>query len=250
MADSPNLRLLNLLEVIAMADRRVTAADLASHTSLPKPTIHRLLKTMQNAGFLEKQGQYVSVANRAVTMASHLNSKHHGNIIRHQVMRHLASKSGETINYVVPSDRGMSYVDRVETDWHFRVMLPIGTEVPFHCTASGKTFLASLRRSQTEAMLRHMHLDQRTNQTITDQQTLFQELKTIRKQGYSIDNEELYDNMLAIAVPVVNAKGAYCGALAIHGPKDRFGYDNALDLLPDLQEAAKDISDVLFKAER
>lgn len=250
MADSPNLRLLNLLEVIAMADRHLTAADLANHTSLPKPTIHRLLKTMQNAGFLEKQGQYISVANRAVKMASNLNNKHHGNIVRHQVMRYLASKSGETINFVVPTERGMSYVDRVETDWHFRVMLPIGTEVPFHCTASGKTFLASLRRSKTEAMLRHLHLDQKTNQTITDPQTLFQELKKIRQQGFSIDNEELYDNMLAIAVPVVNTKGAYCGALAIHGPKSRFGYDNALALLPDLQEAAKDISDVIFEAEQ
>ena len=36
------------------------------------------------------------------------------------------------------------FADRVETDWPFRVLLPVGTHVPFHCTASGKTYLASL----------------------------------------------------------------------------------------------------------
>ena len=47
----------------------------------------------------------------------------------------------------------MNYIDRVETNWAFRVALPIGTQMPFHCTASGKLFMASLPAARRRAFL-------------------------------------------------------------------------------------------------
>ena len=140
----------------------------------------------------------------------------------------------------------MNYTDRVETDWHFRVMLPIGTYVPFYCTASGKTFLASLRKSQIQSLTSSMNLKTYTSNTITDHEALIKQVKLVRKQGYAIDDEELYDDMLAIAVPVHTATGHYCGAIAIHGPKSRFSLERALSFLPDLKAASQDISKALF----
>ena len=59
-------------------------------------------------------------------------------------MNALSSKIGETINLVVPDRLNMIYLDRVETNWPLRIQLPIGTQVPFHCTASGKLYLSTL----------------------------------------------------------------------------------------------------------
>ncbi len=42
-----------------------------------------------------------------------------------------------TCNIATPDRDGMVYIDRVETKWPLRIQLPIGTTVPFHCTASG-----------------------------------------------------------------------------------------------------------------
>ena len=70
------------------------------------------------------------------------NSRDH--MARRQILLNIANKVKETVNFVVPEASGMNYIDRVETDWAFRIQLPIGTNVPFHCTASGKCFLASL----------------------------------------------------------------------------------------------------------
>ena len=245
-ATSPNLRLLFLLEEIANAARPMSVAELSTLLDLPKPSTHRLVKTLLQEGFLEKQGKQLVVAKRSITMASNLTLKNPGNMVRHQILESLARDSKETINFVVPTDSGMTYSDRVETDWHFRVMLPIGTYVPFYCTASGKTFLASLRKTQLERLADNINFVSYTNQTITNKQDLLEAVRQVRRQGYAVDNEELYDGMLAIAAPVQNLSGHYCGAIAIHGPKSRCPVERAMTFLPALQQASKDISYALF----
>lgn len=243
---TPNLRLLLMLEEVANAARPLSVAELSEILNLPKPTTHRLVKTLLSEGFLEKHCQKIVIAKRSNIMASNLILKNPGNMVRHQILESLARLSKETINFVVPTDNGMTYSDRVETDWHFRVMLPIGTYVPFYCTASGKSFLASLRKSQLERLVGNLTLTPHTNKTITDKDELLRAVKQVRKQGYSIDNEELYTDMLAIAVPVTNPSGHYCGAIAIHGPKSRFPLERAMGFLGDLKQASQDISTALF----
>ena len=245
-ATTPNLRLLLLLEELSNASRPLSVAELTEMLDLPKPSAHRLVKTLLSEGFLEKQGQQIVIAKRSVVMANNLMLKNPANIVRHQILESLARASKETINFVVPTENGMTYSDRVETDWHFRVMLPVGTFVPFYCTASGKTFLASLRKSQLQGLVKAISLKPFTNNTINNEQDLLASIKQVRKQGYAIDDEELYDDMLAIAVPVHAASGHYCGAIAIHGPKSRFPKDKALTFLPALQQASQDISAAVF----
>ena len=243
---SPNMRMLYVLEAIANAQNPPSVAELSKQLQMPKPSMHRLIKTLLLEGYLEKQGQQLTIAKRTVAMASNLTLKNPGNVIRHHIMRNLATKTQETINFVVPTETGMTYADRIETGWHFRVMLPVGSDVPYYCTASGKTYLASLRKSQLVRLIDHLSLEGRTAHTITDKAKLVDSIKQVRKNGYALDDEELYDNMLAVAVPVYTPHNHYCGALAVHGPKTRFHFERALSFLPDLKQAADDIAHALF----
>ena len=130
----------------------------------------------------------------------------------------------------------MFYLDRVETDWPFRVQLPVGTNVPFHCTASGKTFMASLPKSSRETFVKNLALERHSKNTITEAQQLLDQLAEIRRLGYALDDQEFFDDMIAIAVPVRDGGGRFLAALAIHGPIQRFTLDNAVtrrDLLVD-----------------
>ena len=244
---TPNLRMLLLLEAIGNSTKALTIAELATILELPKPTTHRLVKTLLREGFLEKHGLQLAIAKRTAILASNLSLKHPSNVARHHILQSLARASKETVNFVIPTEKGMTYSDRVETDWHFRVMLPIGTYVPFYCTASGKTFLASLRKQPLEKLIENITFDRHTSHTITDKQTLLAEIKKVRKQGYAIDDEEFYHDMLAIAVPVYDQTGHYVGALAIHGPKSRFSQEKALRMLGALKQAGDDLGDVLFE---
>ena len=89
----------------------------------------------------------------------------------------------------------MRYIDRVETGWAFRIQLPIGTLVPFHCTASGKTYIASMPPRERRKFVSALTLDRHTNRTHTDPQALLDEVAEIARQGYAIDDEEMMDGM-------------------------------------------------------
>ena len=111
---------------------------------------------MEQEGVLAREpgSRRLRPGRRARNLASGVLSTASAPIARHQILKDLAEQTGETVNLVAPRELGMFYVDRVETNWLFRVQLPIGTHVPFHCTASGKTFLSSLppdQRSQVRS---------------------------------------------------------------------------------------------------
>ena len=141
-----NLRTLLILEVLGQSDRPLSPTEINHEIGLPKQTIHRLCTKLEQEGFLarETDGKKLRPTRRARLMASGILHSSRDHIARHQVMQRVAEDVGETVNFVVPDSGGMIYIDRIETDWPFRVQLPVGTHVPFHCTASGKTFLASL----------------------------------------------------------------------------------------------------------
>ena len=141
-----SLRTLRILEVIAQSETALTPTEINARLGLPKQTAHRLCARLVAEGYIAyvPGGKRLRPARRLRVLAGGLMSASQVHIARHQILEDVARQVGETVNFVVPEERGMSYLDRVETDWAFRVQLPIGTHVPFHCTASGKTYLASL----------------------------------------------------------------------------------------------------------
>ena len=243
-----NLRTLLILEVLGTNDRAMTATEINEVIGLPKQTVHRLCTTLEENGFITRLGETkkYQASRRLRELGSGLLHSSRNHIVRRQILQNLANNVGETVNYVIPEDDGMRYLDRVETDWAFRIQLPIGTNVPFHCTASGKCFLASLPAKQRLIMAQNINYEQRTNHTHTTPETLLQELKEVRKLGYSLDREEFLDGMIAIAVPMTDANGRFVSAIAMHGPTQRLSIDLLVSQVDMVQDAAKRLSNVLF----
>jgi DNA-binding IclR family transcriptional regulator len=242
-----NLRTLLILEVIGTADQPMTPTEINQSIGLPKQTIHRLCATLVEEGFLvyEPNGKRLRAARRARALGAGLLHSSRDHILRRQILVDLALKTGETINYVVPEDSGMSYLDRVETGWAFRVQLPIGSNVPFHCTASGKTFLASLDTRKRKAFARGLALERKTPRTITDPDALLKELAAVSRDGFAIDNEEFMDGMVAIAVPVMDDAGRFLAAIACHGPNVRLSLDTLRGFLGEFNIAVERMRGVL-----
>ena len=244
-----NLRTLLILEILGTSDQAMTATQINDQIGLPKQTVHRLCATLEENGFLTRHGnsKKYQVARRLRDLGSGLLHNSRDHVARHQILKEVADNVGETVNYAVPGNSGMNYLDRVETDWPFRIQLPIGTSVPFHCTASGKTFLASLAPRKRETLVASLTLDKMTHHTHVDRERLHDELQRIRNQGYALDQEEFLEGMVAIAVPVVDPDGRYVASLAYHGPTQRMSLPEAIDRKDILQNAAVKLSRVLFQ---
>ena len=245
-----NLRTLLILETLGENDQSMTATEIGQQIGLPKQTVHRLCVTLEREGFLTRQGQsrrYLP-ARRLRDLGAGLlfNSRLH--IARRQILLDVAREVRETVNFVVPEDEGMSYLDRVETEWPFRIQLPIGSHVPFHCTASGKCFLASLAPAARRKLVESLKMDKLTPATLTDPSDLLEDLARIAKRGYSLDDQEFLEGMVAIAVPIRDDKGRFAAALAFHGPTQRISIEDAIARKSILVDAALRLRDALFSA--
>ena len=160
------------------------------------------------------------------------------------VMKSLAEDVGETCNLAAPGRYGMVYLDRVETHWPLRIQLPVGTQVPFHCTASGKMYLSSLRKDKLERLLRSLNLEARTSRSLTDPAELVRELAITRERAFSTDNEEFMEGMAAIAVPICDDRDRLLTTLSIHAPVQRHRLEGLKSFLPRLKEAADKLKEI------
>lgn len=241
-----NLRLLMLLEEVARSGVPVTPSAVNETLGLPKPTIHRLFATAEAEGFLQRDidGRSYSPGRRMRLLSINTLSSERVRTVRLAVLKSLAISVGETCNIAIPERDGMFYLDRVETHWPLRIQLPVGTQVPFHCTASGKMYLSTLRPDYLDRFLRNYHLEQKTERTLTDPKALVAELDMTRKRGYSIDEQEFMAGMTAIAVPILDDRGRLLSTLSIHAPEQRRNVSELTGYLAELQKAAAELSQI------
>ena len=243
-----NLRTLLILEVLGQSDRAMTATEINEKLGLPKQTVHRLCATLERNGFIARQGKSKRFypARRLRYLGAGLLHSSRFHIARHQILLDVSREVRETVNFVVPADDGMSYLDRVETEWAFRIQLPIGSHVPFHCTASGKCFMASLAPRAQARFVSTLSLEPLTEATHTKPEKLLEDLAAISERGYSLDEEEFLEGMVAIAVPIVDSSDRFIAALAFHGPTQRISIESAIDRLGILQAAAERLSHAIL----
>ena len=242
-----NLRLLLVLEEVARMGVPVTPTVVNAQLGLPKPTIHRLFATLEDEGFLQRDidGRAYSPGKRLRGMATGVLSSLRIRAARLAVLRKLSAEVGETCNIALPDRDSMVYLERVETEWPLRIQLPIGTSVPFYCTASGKMYLSTLPETHLRRYAGSVVLEAKSANTIVQPEALIEEVRRVREAGYALDREEFMDGMIAAAVPIMDENGRLVSTLSFHAPTQRFSIDRALDFLPALHQAAGELSSLL-----
>jgi DNA-binding IclR family transcriptional regulator len=243
-----NLRMLLIIEVLARAGRPMTPTEINAEIGLPKQSIHRLCTTLIETGFLTRDtdARRLRPTGRLRAISSGLLAASRSHAAQRRILQKLSASVGETCNLVAAEEEGMFYLDRVETQWPLRIQLPAGSHVPFHCTASGKMFLASLPETELQSMLAVLEFEPHARNTITGPAEMRRELAAIRERGYGIDDEEFIDGMIALAVAIIDPNERFHAAVAFHAPVQRMSLDVARQHVGLLFEAADQFRTVLF----
>lgn len=241
---SRSIRALEVLEALTEAERPLTVAEIVAATGLPKATVHRICGLLEKEGFLAPNigGKGLTAGFRTRNLALGILASGADYDYRHRVLADLSQDIGETCNLNVPLGGKMQYVDRVETEWPLRTQLPIGSRVPLHCTASGKLYLSSLPAARRRRLIGALEFERHTPHTIADPEALLADLERIRHEGIGTDDEEFVTGMVAVAVPVTDAKGRLAATLACHAPSTRMTMAIARSYVPRMRRAAAKIS--------
>lgn len=116
-----------------------------------------------------------------------------------------------------------------------------------HCTASGKLFLAFAHESDRRQLLERLALEPLTPKSITSHERLDAELRHIRAQEISVDDEEFIRGMVAIAVPVKDANGQVLTAIACHAPTAQKTLRELLEHSEAMNAAAQEMAKVFSR---
>ena len=246
--NSAALRAFRVLETLAESSRPLSLAELVDTIELPKQTIHRILKQMQDSWLITRSpgSRKYACSSRVNRFALNVMINSGVTAARHAILRDLVEHIGETCNITMLSGTDIVYIDRVETEWALRVHLQAGSTVPLHCTSSGKLLLSLLPKVQRERLLRTLPLAAVSPHSITERIALRKELDQTRRRKYGINNQENLQGIIAIAVPIMLDRNRACAAVAVQAPIARMSLEQLLTHLPAMNEAAKRLKETFL----
>jgi len=246
---SATLRAFDLVCALARSDAPPSLDDLTRASGLPRPTVHRMLALLAAAGFTLRdpvaRGWTAGPRLHALAADLQRNSRHRSQ--RVAVLRELVDEIGETCNFTMLDGDAVLYVERVETSSPLRLHMEPGCRVPLHCTASGKLFLSQMPEEEARRLLGRAPYRRYTSRTICEFATLARELERIRANGIGTDVGEYLEGSVCLAVPVLDARGRPCAALAVHGPAPRFTPRKAHEHVPALHRAARALAAIAIR---
>lgn len=233
-------RALAILSQVSSSEEPLAATSIASRLALPVPTVHRLVRHLEELGFLERvlgsKRLSIGPALQELALAALVNSDIRGH--RRSVLKALVDVVKETCNITVLDGDEVAYIDRVESQWPLRTHLHPGSRVPIHCGASGKVFLAHMPAYRRRRFLYSSPLRQMTENTCTDPKRLEEELTEVRRLGYAVDDEEFLHGLVGLAVPLLDSANRVCATVSMHSPTIRHSVETIRQLVPTLQRTA------------
>src|SRR6478672_3068584 len=198
-----------ILEIMADAGGVIGLSQLAAEAKLPLATIHRLVRTLVDLGY-----------------------------VRQEPSRQYAL--GESVNLAVLDGDEIVYVAQVQPSSNFmRMFTEVGRRTMPHTTAVGKAILADRTERDVRALLQRTGMPRRTEHTITSPDEFVADLEQTRKQGYAVDDGEQEVGVRCVAVAVPGAPRPM--ALSMSGPLTRMTDDVVERAAPMLHEAARQI---------
>jgi DNA-binding IclR family transcriptional regulator len=219
---------LELLSVFSFREPRLSLADLATRTGIPRATAFRLLSTLEQSGFLDKVHGAYQLGIKCFVLGNIVAG---GLDLRETARPHLAAlreATRETTQIAILDHWQVVYLERMLSSMSVGYMRSrAGAILPAYCTGLGKTLLAFRPEPEVQAWAATQRFAALTPRTITSAKRLLKELATIRARGYGIDDEEREQGVRCIAAPICNHTGDVVAAISVAGPTERMPRDLA-----------------------
>lgn len=218
----------------------VGVTELAKELNHSKSTIHSHLWTLEQQRILVREEDGYRLSLQMLDIATHVREQV-GNyeMIREEVDM-LAEETDEISQFGLEEHGKVTYLYKKTGDRGVETASSAGTQQPMYSTALGKTILAYLPADRVGEVATSADYEAMTSNTITSSAELYDDLETIRKQGYGIDDEENFDGLRCVAAPVKNDQ-TVLGAISVTGPSSRFTLDRIHDELSDKVQRAANV---------
>lgn len=208
--------------------------ELAEALDVSKSTVHRHLSTLRRANYVTKEGDVYYLSLQFVELGEYVRNRKRVFKLAEPKVEELAEATGERAQFVVEEHGYVRYVHRSTGEHAVKTISGVGKRVRMHAVAAGKAILANLPDARVREILDDRGLPAFTENTITDEEQLFEELADVRDRGVSFSDGEVVAGLRAVGVPVHGTDSRVLGALTVAGPTHRLTGDVWRSEIPDL----------------
>lgn len=233
-------RALDILMAFTATDYELTAGELLKRVDLSRPTLYRLLYTLEKSGFVISAGEPQkfrlgpSVAHLVHVWTSSLDLNDTARPILHRVWE----QTGETVALFIPQGAYRTCISELPSIQPLSFKRGVGYRERIVLGASGRAILAHADIS--EATLKDY-----AKGTKLDMAKYAEELRRTRERGYAVSNQELIQGAVSIAAPFFDSTGQVAGSIGVFGPSVRLDANQVKRIGTELMVEAKTMSESL-----
>ncbi|MFD8020517.1 IclR family transcriptional regulator [Streptomyces lavendulae] len=235
---------LRILEAVAAPGGPHRLTDVMTAAAVPKSSTFRILAALAEQGFVraEGDGRY-GTGPRLHGLSALVRAAEPAGV--DEVLRELHRETGQTVHLALHTRETITYVRKLEADQPFRTASRVGTRMPLHTTAIGKSVLALLPPEEVRALVASAGLPRRTPRTLTTAAELEAELAAVRARGFAVDDEENEPSIRCAGVAVPGPDGRPLGGVSVTTVTFLVSRQEAEGYAPALRAAAKALAPLL-----
>lgn len=220
------------------AHEPMTLTELSDQLNTPTSTTYVYLKTLEREGFVVSEDRQYRNSLKFLEYGGHVRQRYELYNAARQVMTAIAVQTGERVGLGVEENGNRVLIAVQDGSRAISDNIPVGEYTEMHWTGLGKCLLAHLPEERRETIIAESDLPRATNNTITDPEALREELATIRKREYAIENQERRDGIRGIDVPILTSDDEIIGAIGLTAPANRFDAAQLSEYVTLLQNKA------------
>lgn len=215
-------------------------SELAERLEMNVSTAHHHILTLKEMGYVIQENGFYRLSWEFLTLAGRMRA---GREYYKKIMattNELAYETGERVQFILEENGEGVWIatslgpDAILTD------VRMGLREPLHTIAAGKAILAHMPESRVRDIVDTHGLTERTDNTITTTEGLFEELEEIRERGFAINDQERIELEMGIGVPLkISHSGQLLGAMSISAHSQRWNTDDLVEQHAELLLEAK-----------
>jgi IclR family transcriptional regulator, KDG regulon repressor len=214
------LRVANVIDCLLLGIDSVT--EISNICKVDKSTIHRLLKAMEQAGFIIKDpithGYYIGPLITKIISNPNVTHRHLISCSLKEIS-YLWNLTNETIGLSVLTGVQSVQLYEIPSSFEHKISSFVNVAGKLHAGARTKVLLSLLDEKELKIAMLNMDFEYITENTITQKDKFIEQLKQIKQQGYAVSYGERIPEAISIAVPIRDY--FIPAALFLIGPESR-----------------------------